>query len=133
MLLPTEPTIPNPVTLDLVERHRPTGNQLNLTFTIRGGADKMSLHVTPINGYFLKEWSFSPMDHETFGHRRTYFVFLTYGHEAPADRTFSILLENVRQKLLVQTTAIISEEPESTGRRVLAKHRNGGCHSLCAW
>lgn len=95
MPLPTEPPIPKPLSLELLERSRPAGNELNLTFVIRGGYDKMSLHVTPINGYSLKDWSFAPMDHETFGHRRTYFVFLTYGHEAPVDRTFSILLENV--------------------------------------
>uniref|UniRef100_A0A914DJF4 Endoplasmic reticulum metallopeptidase 1-like C-terminal domain-containing protein n=1 Tax=Acrobeloides nanus TaxID=290746 RepID=A0A914DJF4_9BILA len=81
--LPTAPRFPNPLKVSLLERQRVAGNLVNLTLVVKGGVDKMSFHVTPINGYKLKDWSFAPFDEETFGKRQTYFIFLTYGHEAP--------------------------------------------------
>uniref|UniRef100_A0A914E0V7 FXNA-like protease n=1 Tax=Acrobeloides nanus TaxID=290746 RepID=A0A914E0V7_9BILA len=92
--LPTAPRFPGPLKVSLLERQRVAGNLVNLTLVVKGDVDKMSFHVTPINGYKLKDWSFAPFDEETFGKRQTYFIFLTYGHEAPVDRTFWVLLEN---------------------------------------
>ncbi len=65
---------------------------MKLSFTIVGGFDKTSLHITPINGYSLAQWSFTEIN---LARRRTHFVFLTYGRESgPYD--FWIILENVR-------------------------------------
>jgi hypothetical protein len=86
----------------LLERKFSSGNQLNLTFSIRGGSDKMSLHVTPINGFQLKQWVFTPFNPTNYGvrPRATYFVFLTYGHQAPEERIVWILLENLQHEQL---------------------------------
>jgi hypothetical protein len=91
--VPVPPVLPQRLDLALVERRKISSNQVNLTFSIRGGTDKVSLHVTPINGYKLKNWSFKEFDEETFGPRNTYFVFMSYGFEAPKSRDFWILLE----------------------------------------
>lgn len=89
------PHIPRPISVEMIGHEQPAGNQVKISLVIRGGADKMSLHVTPLNGYSLKEWSFTPIETEVLGMKTTYFVFLTYGHEPPVDRTLWILLENV--------------------------------------
>ena len=93
--VPIAPVTTNPLSINLLERRLISSNVLNLTFSLRGGVDKLSLHVTPLNGYRLKNWSFKPFDRDTFGERNTYFVFMTYGKEAPISREFWILLENV--------------------------------------
>ncbi|TMS35244.1 hypothetical protein L596_002688 [Steinernema carpocapsae] len=54
----------------------------------------MSLHVTPLSSFSLKQWSFTDLDIEEFGDRQTFFVFLTYGHERPDSRIFWVLLES---------------------------------------
>ncbi|KAK0395524.1 hypothetical protein QR680_001324 [Steinernema hermaphroditum] len=92
--LPGETPIPYPLKISLIERVKVSGNQVNLTFTIHGGYDKLSLHVTPLNNFSLKKWSFTDLNLEEFGDRQTYFVFLTYGHERPEVRKFWILLES---------------------------------------
>uniref|UniRef100_A0A915ETZ4 FXNA-like protease n=1 Tax=Ditylenchus dipsaci TaxID=166011 RepID=A0A915ETZ4_9BILA len=89
--LPATLSMPKPVSVRIIDRQQPAGNQLNITLLVRGGADKISYHVTPLNGYTLKKWSFTPID---FVQKSTYFVFLGYGFEAPTERTLWILLEN---------------------------------------
>uniref|UniRef100_A0A183CBL7 FXNA-like protease n=1 Tax=Globodera pallida TaxID=36090 RepID=A0A183CBL7_GLOPA len=84
--LPTEPHIANPLSVRLVQRQYLSGNQLNLTIAVRGGVDKSSMHITPLNGFQLRHWSLTPFDPTTFGTRKTYFVFMTYGFEAPKER-----------------------------------------------
>lgn len=92
--LPQDPTLPKPLSVRLENRTAIEGGRyLNMSFVINGGVDKMSLHITPINGYKLSNWSFTELDHETFGRRDTYFVFWTYGHEPLEQRYFWILLE----------------------------------------
>ncbi|KAK5966371.1 hypothetical protein GCK32_017113 [Trichostrongylus colubriformis] len=92
--VPSPAPVPYPIKLSLIDRVRVGGNRLNLTFELRGGFDKMSLHVTPLAGYELVTWSFTNINIEEFGRRTTYFVFLTYGFEMPEYRRFWILLEN---------------------------------------
>lgn len=91
-----------------------------MTLVVTGGVDKMSFHITPINGYRLKDWSFAPFDVETFGRRQTYFVFLTYGHEAPVDRTFWVLLENVRSLLKILILSFRTTRARPTRRLLVA-------------
>lgn len=67
----------------------------------------MSLHITPLENYELSEWSFTPMNLDTFGRRKTYFVFLTYGYERPEVRTFWIELEDVSDKIFVSEKSIL--------------------------
>ncbi|VDO76765.1 unnamed protein product [Heligmosomoides polygyrus] len=93
--VPSPAPVPYPIKLTMIDRVRIGGNRLNITFELRGGFDKMSLHVTPLSGYELVTWSFTNIDIEEFGRRTTYFVFLTYGYEMPEYRRFWILLENV--------------------------------------
>ena len=95
--VPVPPRLPpaQRLHLELLERQQLASNLVNLTFTLRGGSDKLSLHVTPINGYRLKNWSFKEFDEEAFGPRNTYFIFMSYGYEAPVSREFWILLETV--------------------------------------
>ncbi|CAD5211208.1 unnamed protein product [Bursaphelenchus okinawaensis] len=92
--MPQPPTLPNPlhVTLDQKEISD-NGRTVNISLTVKGGVDKMTYHVTPLNNYTIKEWSLTKMDHKTFGERDTYFVFLTYGAEAPPERNFWVVLE----------------------------------------
>jgi hypothetical protein len=92
--VPVPPILPERLELTLLERRQISSNLVNLTFTLRGATDKLSLHVTPLNGYKLKNWSFKEFDEETFGPRDTYFVFMSYGYEAPKSREFWFLLEN---------------------------------------
>lgn len=57
-----------------------------MSFAVRGGVDKMSLHITPLNNYQLKEFSFTKFEEEILGNRQTYFVFMTYGNKPPENR-----------------------------------------------
>ena len=74
-------------------------------------AFRLSLHVTPINNFRLKQWSFTPFNPATYSTRprKTYFVFMTYGHEAPQERTMWILLENSAKKEMSLTN--VGNEP----------------------
>ncbi|KAF8363671.1 hypothetical protein PRIPAC_90594, partial [Pristionchus pacificus] len=92
--VPAAPTIPYPIQTKLLSRER-LGNSklLNMTFELNGGYDKMSLHVTALNGFELKSWSFTPLDIQDVNKRDTYFVFLTYGSETPPTRKFWLVLE----------------------------------------
>ncbi|KAJ1372896.1 hypothetical protein KIN20_035189 [Parelaphostrongylus tenuis] len=92
--VPSQAPVPYPIKLTMIDRVLMHGNRLNITFELRGGYDKMSLHLTPLSGYELLTWSFTDIDIEEFGRRRTYFVFLTYGFEMPKHRSFWIVLEN---------------------------------------
>ncbi|KAI6184117.1 Peptidase-M28 domain-containing protein [Aphelenchoides bicaudatus] len=92
--LPTAPTLPYPLSVELLDRSfTENNNKLNMSFVIRGGVDKMSLHISPLNGYQLKEFSFTKFEQNILGTRQTYFVFMTYGHRAPEDRRFWVVLE----------------------------------------
>lgn len=94
--LPTAPTLPHPLSVELLDRtFSDNNNVLNMSFVVRGGVDKMSLHITPLNGYQLKEFSFTKFESSILGKRQTYFVFMTYGHKAPEDRRFWVTLERV--------------------------------------
>uniref|UniRef100_A0A914I7J6 FXNA-like protease n=1 Tax=Globodera rostochiensis TaxID=31243 RepID=A0A914I7J6_GLORO len=99
--LPTEPHIAKPLSVRLVQRQYLSGNLLNLTIAVRGGVDKSSMHITPLNGFQLRHWSLTPFDPTTFGTRKTYFVFMTYGFEAPKERLVWILLENNERNVSV--------------------------------
>lgn len=97
--LPTPPTLPYPISVELLNREFTNGNKLlNMSFAVRGGVDKMSLHITPLNNYQLKEFSFTKFEDEILGKRQTYFVFMTYGHKPPEnnERRFWITLEMVK-------------------------------------
>ncbi|VDM38403.1 unnamed protein product [Toxocara canis] len=93
--LPNGPMIPYPLNLELLDKELVSRHELRLSFSLRGGYDKLSLHITPLNGFTLKKWSFTDIDVEKFGRRDTYFVFWSYGAEAPEQRHFWILLENI--------------------------------------
>ncbi|GMT16478.1 hypothetical protein PFISCL1PPCAC_7775, partial [Pristionchus fissidentatus] len=90
--VPSAPPIPFPIMTKVLSKER-DGKLLNMTFELTGGYDKMSLHVTALNGFELKSWSFTPLDIQLVNKRDTYFVFLTYGSETPPTRTFWLLLE----------------------------------------
>ncbi|KIH55711.1 hypothetical protein ANCDUO_14126 [Ancylostoma duodenale] len=98
--VPSPAPVPHPIKLTLIDRVKVGANRLNMTFELRGGYDKMSLHITPLSGYELLTWSFTNIDIEEFGRRTTYFVFMTYGFEMPEIRRFWILLENVLAQCL---------------------------------
>ncbi len=95
MPLPTAPYIARPIQLDLVSRERISPNMLNISFTVAGGADKSSLHITPLNGYSLVQWSPTRDAVEVHGERKTYFIFICYGHYS-GPWNFWILLRHVR-------------------------------------
>lgn len=76
-----------------MERRELPDNLLRMEFLIKGGPDKMSLHITPLNGYKFKQWSLTNV--ANFENKTTHFVFLTYGYEAPLETNFWILLEGV--------------------------------------
>lgn len=94
--LPNGPMIPHPLRLELTRKEVTSRNELRMSFLLTGGYDKLSLHITPLNGFTLKQWSLTNIDVEKFGRRSTYFVFWSYGAEALTHRDFWILLENVR-------------------------------------
>ncbi|CAD5215447.1 unnamed protein product [Bursaphelenchus xylophilus] len=92
--LPQPPTLPNPLYVLMDNKIiSDNGRTVNMSFVVKGGVDKMSYHITPLNGYQIKEWSFTKLDHSTFGRRDTYFVFLTYGFERPEERRFWVVLQ----------------------------------------
>lgn len=96
--LPAAPILPHPISVELLGRDFLDNNRLlNMSFAIRGGVDKLSLHITPLNNYQLKEFSFTKYENEILGKRHTYFVFMTYGHKPPEnrERRIWILLERV--------------------------------------
>lgn len=105
--LPNGPPLAKPLDVKLLQRQLLSDNMVNLTISIRGGSDKASLHITPLNGFQLKHWSFTPFNPETFHTRPrvTYFVFTTYGYEAPEERVFWILLENTEKKIYLKDIA----------------------------
>ncbi|WKX96272.1 hypothetical protein Q1695_012598 [Nippostrongylus brasiliensis] len=119
--VPSPAPVPHPIRLKMIDRVRVGENRLNITFELRGGFDKMSLHVTPLSGYQLAAWSFTNINVEEFGRRTTYFVFLTYGFEMPEYRRFWILLEN---------TAATSPDPKKTNNLeiAVASHHAHGEH-----
>uniref|UniRef100_A0A1I7XT37 glutathione gamma-glutamylcysteinyltransferase n=1 Tax=Heterorhabditis bacteriophora TaxID=37862 RepID=A0A1I7XT37_HETBA len=120
--VPSPAFVPYPIKLSLISRERIGANQLNITFELRGGYDKMSLHVTPLSGYELVGWSFTDIDIEHFGKRVTYFVFLTYGYEMPEVRRFWILMENV---------GVTPSDPENTHNveiSVASHHAHGNAN-----
>ena len=130
--VPVAPITARPLSIELLERRLISSNLLNLTFSLRGGADKLSLHVTPLNGYRLENWSFKPFDRDTFGERNTYFVFMTYGKEAPVSREFWILLKNARSfafTLCNLTTSGESGPIESRGDTFIGTWSR---HPLCS-
>lgn len=92
--LPSDASIAKPVELAMTKRNV-NKNEVHMEFAITGGTDKMSLHLTPLDGFTLTNWSFTDFHPEMFGARRTFFVFLAYGAEAPEQRTFSVLLTHV--------------------------------------
>ncbi|VDN55580.1 unnamed protein product [Dracunculus medinensis] len=91
--LPDNLVINDPITLNLEKKIPISADELKLSFVLKGGVDKSSLHLTPLNGFTLKKWSFTDLNVEAFGKRKTYFVFLTYGHEAPSEFKFWIHLK----------------------------------------
>lgn len=68
---------------------------MRLRFSISGGADKMSLHLTPMDDLEIDSWSFTKFQSDAFSRRNTYFVFLSYGAEAPKEQNFWIVLKSV--------------------------------------
>uniref|UniRef100_A0A9J2PCY7 FXNA-like protease n=1 Tax=Ascaris lumbricoides TaxID=6252 RepID=A0A9J2PCY7_ASCLU len=97
--LPNGPMIPHPLRLELTGKEVTSRNELRMSFLLTGGYDKLSLHITPLNGFTLKQWSLTNIDVEKFGRRSTYFVFWSYGAEALTHRDFWILLENSNERV----------------------------------
>lgn len=92
--LPYGPKIAFPMSLALTEKESISENEIRMSFVLKGGFDKLSLHLTPLDGYVIKKWSFTNIVFKSFGKRRTYFVFMSYGSEPPEERRFWLLLEN---------------------------------------
>ncbi|CEF70846.1 Endoplasmic reticulum metallopeptidase 1 [Strongyloides ratti] len=95
--VPTKPTFSHPMVLKKLDKKiiNIDGKEyINITLGLHGGVDKLSLHLTPLNKFKLFKWSFTNIDFEIFGIRKTYFVFLTYGFEREDERIFWIVLEN---------------------------------------
>ncbi|CAJ0567445.1 unnamed protein product, partial [Mesorhabditis spiculigera] len=120
--VPAYPKVPYPIDVKLVDRERVGDTKLRLYFELRGGYDKMSLHVTPLGNYELSTWSFTPMNLETFGRRTTYFVFMTYGAERPEVRKFWIELEDNKSATLPD------HEKEPSLELAVASHHAHGPH-----
>ncbi|VDO40966.1 unnamed protein product, partial [Onchocerca flexuosa] len=91
--LPGQPLIVSPINVSNVEKQLLSKSELRLNFTISGGADKMSLHMTPLDDLEIDSWSFTDFHPATFNKRNTYFVFLTCGTEIPQERHFWIILK----------------------------------------
>lgn len=91
--LPNYLQLPNPINVRNTEKRLLSESELQMSFTVWGGVDKMSLHLTPLDDFELERWSFTKFERDKFGRRDTYFVFLTYGFEAPQERTFWIVLK----------------------------------------
>uniref|UniRef100_A0A1I7W4J7 FXNA-like protease n=1 Tax=Loa loa TaxID=7209 RepID=A0A1I7W4J7_LOALO len=94
--LPGHPRIASPIKVNNVEKHLLSKSELRLSFTILGGVDKMSLHLTPMDDIEIDSWSFTKFQSDAFSKRNTYFVFLTYGAEAPKERNFWVVLKRRR-------------------------------------
>uniref|UniRef100_A0A8R1TNQ3 Peptidase_M28 domain-containing protein n=1 Tax=Onchocerca volvulus TaxID=6282 RepID=A0A8R1TNQ3_ONCVO len=91
--LPGQPLIASPIKVTNVEKQLLSKSELRLNFTISGGADKMSLHVTPLDDLEMDSWSFTNFHPDTFSKRNTYYIFLTCGAEIPQERNFWIVLK----------------------------------------
>jgi hypothetical protein len=65
-----------------------------LTIAVKGGSDKMQLHLTPLRGYKLKALSFVKLELDKKVDD-SYFVFWTYGYKATEERQFWVLIERV--------------------------------------
>ncbi|KAI6242884.1 Peptidase M28 domain containing protein [Aphelenchoides fujianensis] len=102
--LPAAPTFPHPLAVQLVDRlSADDGRTLNVSIVIRGGVDKLSLHISPLNGYRMTQFSFTNLERTTLGERDTYFVFMTYGHKPPEERRFWVVLERATPKSIEDT------------------------------
>ncbi|KAI6171104.1 Peptidase-M28 domain-containing protein [Aphelenchoides bicaudatus] len=86
-----EPSIKSPLKIELLDRHSiddsKFGQHINFSISVKGGMDKMQLHLTPLRGYKLKALSFIQLDLEKKVDD-SYFVFWTYGYKAPEERRF---------------------------------------------
>ncbi|VDM97864.1 unnamed protein product [Thelazia callipaeda] len=99
--LPGHPRIVHPITVRNTEKRLVSKCLLRMNISISGGVDKMSLHLTPLNDFEIDSWSFTTFRSDEFGKRDTYFVFLTYGAEAPSEWNSWIVLKRVRYILHV--------------------------------
>ncbi|VBB31171.1 unnamed protein product [Acanthocheilonema viteae] len=91
--LPGHQRIADPIKITNVEKHLISKSELRLSFTVSGGTDKMSLHLTPMDDFEIDSWSFTKFRSDAFSKRNTYFVFLCYGAEGPKERNFWIVLK----------------------------------------
>ncbi|VDK80275.1 unnamed protein product [Litomosoides sigmodontis] len=91
--LPGHPHIADPIEITNVEKRLLSKSELRLNFTVSGGADKVSLHLTPLDDLEIDSWSFTKFRSDSFSKRNTYFVFLSYGAEAPKEQSFWIVLK----------------------------------------
>jgi len=88
------PFIARPLSVELLSRESLGSGKHNISLAINGGSDKMSFHVTPLNGFEFKRWSLTSFEPGDFEERSTYFAFLTYGSEILDSRKIWITLEN---------------------------------------
>jgi hypothetical protein len=70
------------------------GQHINLTMSVKGGVDKMQLHLTPLRGYKLRALSFAQLELDKKVDD-SYFVFWTYGYKPTEERQIWVLLERV--------------------------------------
>uniref|UniRef100_A0A0N5B3C6 FXNA-like protease n=1 Tax=Strongyloides papillosus TaxID=174720 RepID=A0A0N5B3C6_STREA len=95
--VPSKPEFSRPLSLKKLDKKIININgkkYINITLGLYGGVDKLSLHLTPLNKFKLFKWSFTDIDFEILGIRKTYFVFLTYGFEPEVERKFWLILES---------------------------------------
>uniref|UniRef100_A0A0N4ZHD9 FXNA-like protease n=1 Tax=Parastrongyloides trichosuri TaxID=131310 RepID=A0A0N4ZHD9_PARTI len=95
--VPSKPIFSRPISMKKINKKVVLINgksYINVTIELTGGVDKLSLHITPLKNLKLFKWSFTDIDLESFGIRKTYFVFLTYGFEPLLVRQFWIVLES---------------------------------------
>lgn len=59
-----------------LERSKENPLWLWYSIQLNGGYDKMSLHVTALNGFELKSWSFTPLDIQDVNKRYEYWWFM---------------------------------------------------------